>query len=320
MKVLEGQKEKFLSFLEKYKDAKLVITSHSNLDLDALCSIYAMHSVLPNSVMAMPDKMDAPAKEFAEYLGWGLMELDKLNKEDYDGMVLVDCSTSVLLEEARDWDIKLIVDHHHQSQDNLESELTLRDEDAPSTAEMFSELLPKISPEIAFVLGVAIVSDTARFKSARAHTFEMLSNMINLSGREYSEMLDFAEPEVDLENKLNVLEAFKNMRIQMHGGYVVVTSVIPAHESLVSSSMSDLADVVFVAKWKDEISETRISSRARKHVPIKMNEVMKEVAEELGGGGGGHAKAAGCSAKARPGETLDKCVEVFSTKLEKLNR
>ncbi len=318
MKHLEAEKEQFLSFLEKNKDAKLVITSHSNFDLDALASCFALKSVLPNAVLAYPDKMDAPAKAFYDELKMDFSELGDLKKEEYDGLVLVDCSTSVLIEEAKNWDIKLIIDHHHQSQDNLEAELVLRDEDAPSTAEMMAELLPEISPEVALVLGVGIVSDTARFKSARAHTFEMLAQMVELSGKEYSEILNFAEPEVDLENKLNVLDAFKNMRIQMHGGYVVVTSVIPAHESLVSSSLSEFADVAFVGKWKDELSETRISSRARKHVPIKMNEIMKEVAEELGGGGGGHAKAAGCSAKARPGKTLDTCVEVFIRKVNEV--
>jgi len=318
MKHLEREKEQFLSFLEKNRDAKLVITGHSNFDLDALCSVYALKSVLPNAVMAYPDKMDAPAKEFYDQMKMDFVELGSLKKEEYAGLVIVDCSTSVLLEEAKEWDIKLIIDHHHLSQNNLEAEITLRDESAPSTAEMMAELLPEISPEVAFALGVAIVSDTARFKSARAHTFEMLAKMIEISGREYSEMLGFAEPEVDLENKLNVLDAFKNMRIQMHGGYVVVTSVIPAHESLVSSSLSEFADVAFVGKWKDEFSETRVSSRARKHVPVKMNEVMKEVAEELGGGGGGHAKAAGCSAKARPGETLDTCIEIFIKKVNEV--
>lgn len=320
MKNLEEEREKFLSFLEKYKDSKLVITAHSNFDLDALCSCIAMKSVLPNAVMACPDKMDAPAKAFAEKLGLRLEELGKLNKEGFEGLVAVDCATSVLLEEAKEWDIKLIVDHHHKSENALSAETLIVDEDAPSTAEMLGELLPEVSAEVAFALGIAIISDTARFKSARAHTFEVLANMVRLSGKGYPEMLGDAEPELDLENKLTVLEAFKNMRIQMHGGYAVVTSVVPAHESLVSSSLSEFADVAFVAKWKDEVKESRVSSRARKHVPIMLNEVMKEVAEELGGGGGGHPKAAGCSSKARPGETLDKCMEIFIRKLDEVKK
>ena len=55
-------------------------------------------------------------------------------------------------------------------------------------------------------------------------------------------------------------------------------------------------------------------------MPVKLNEVMKEAAEELGGGGGGHPKAAGCSAKARPGETLDKCIEVFIRKINEVEK
>ncbi|MBD3398639.1 hypothetical protein GF412_05365 [Candidatus Micrarchaeota archaeon] len=318
MKHPEEKRKKFLSFLEKYKDAKLVVTSHSNFDLDALCSCIAVKSVLPNGVVACPDKMDAPAKAFAEKLGLRVEKLGKLDKGEFEGLVSVDCATSVLLEEAKGWDIRLIVDHHHKSENALSAEFMIVDEDAPSTAEIFGELLPEVSEEVAFALGVAIISDTARFKSARAHTFEMLAKMIRISGKEYSEMLEDAEPELDMENKLTVLEAFKNMRIQMHGGYAVVTSVVPAHESLVSSSLSEFADIAFVAKWKDEVKESRVSSRARKHVPFMMNEIMKEAAEELGGGGGGHAKAAGCSSKARPGETLDKCIEVLIRKINEV--
>ena|GEM_PF-489233 len=318
MKLLEKEKGQFLSFLKKNKDAKLVITGHSNFDLDALCSCFAIKSVLPNAVMALPDKQEAPSQAFTEKMGLELVELGKLNPADYEGLVVVDCSTSVLLEDAKKWEIKLIVDHHHKSENNLPAELTIRDEFAPSTAEMFMELLPEVSPEVAYALGVAIISDTARFKNGRSHTFEMLARAIELSGKTYGEMLSDAEPEMDPEYKVAVLEGFKKSRTVVHGGYVIATTVVPSHESLISSSISEFADVVFAGKWKDEIQETRISARARKQVPVALNEVMKELAEELGGGGGGHAKAAGCSAKARPGKTLDTCVEVFIKKLENL--
>lgn len=310
----------FLSFLSKYGNSRLVITGHSNFDLDALVCCYAMKSVLPNSVIAIPDKMDAPASAFAEKLGLRVEELGKLKKEEFEGLVVVDCSTPVLLEEAKGWKIKLIIDHHHESEKSLAAEMVLRDENAPSAAEMVAEMLPEVSPGVAFVLAVGVVSDTARFKSARASTFSTLGWLVEKSGKEYSEILGDADPELDIENKLNVLEAFKGMRIHVHGGYVIATSVVPAHESLVSSSLSEFADVCFVGKWKNEVSETRISSRARRHVPIPLNEVMREVGIELNGGGGGHPKAAGCSAKARPGETLDKCIEIFIKKLDEVGK
>lgn len=310
-------REQLLGFIREHKSSRLAIASHRNFDLDALCSCYALKSALPESVLVCPDKMDAPAKAFAEKMGMEFSELSKLDKKDFGGMVIVDCATPVLLPDAKGWDIKLIVDHHHPSQNPLEAELRLIDEDAPSTAEMLAEMLPSLSAEIAFVLGVAVVSDTARFKSARASTFRVLASLMEKAGRDYKEMLADAEPELEAEEKLVVLEAFKKMRLHVHGGFVVATSIVSAHESLVSSSMSEFADVAFVAKWKAEENESRVSSRARKGVPVRMNEVMAEVAAQLGGGGGGHPKAAGCSSKERPEATLDKCVEVFISYMDK---
>jgi len=59
-----------------------------------------------------------------------------------------------------------------------------------------------------------------------------------------------------------------------------------------------------------------ISARARKSVRIPLNKVMAQVAEELGGAGGGHAKASGAALKAHTAECLRKCVEVFTLMAE----
>jgi nanoRNase/pAp phosphatase (c-di-AMP/oligoRNAs hydrolase) len=311
-------KEQFLSFLQGHKGSRFVITSHKNLDLDALCCCYALKSAFPNSTLAYPEKMDAPASAFAEKMGMEFTELSKLDSADYEGMLVVDCSTLVLLPQAKKWDVKLVIDHHHpQGEGNgISTPLLLRDEDAPSTAEMLAGLLPSLSPEIAHALSVAIISDTARFKSSRASTFSTLGMLMEKCSKPYSELLESAEPEFELDQKLFLLEMFKKMHISAHGGYAIATVVVPAHESLISSTLSEVADVIFAANWNADEKETRVSSRARKHVPVPLNEVMREAASELGGGGGGHPKAAGCSSKERPEATLEKCIEVFVRKLD----
>jgi nanoRNase/pAp phosphatase (c-di-AMP/oligoRNAs hydrolase) len=310
---------KFLSFLEEHKESRLVVTSHKNFDLDALCCCYALGKLFPNSTLAYPEKMDEPARAFAEKMGMEFVELGKLDAKDFSGMVVVDCSTTVLLPEARKWKVGLVIDHHHpQGEGNgIKAGILLRDAEAPSTAEMLAGILPEVSPEVAHALAVAVISDTARFKSARSSTFSSLAFLMEKSGRGYPELLESAEPELELEQKLFVLEMFKGMRIRAYGGYSIATVVVPAHESLVSSSLSEVADVVFAANWNAQEKESRVSSRARKHVSVALNAVMREAATELGGGGGGHPKAAGCSSKERPEKTLDKCVEVFIKEADK---
>ncbi len=48
-----------------------------------------------------------------------------------------------------------------------------------------------------------------------------------------------------------------------------------------------------------------------------LNNIMSAVAKELGGAGGGHAKAAGAAIKAHPETALKKCIEVLALQLAK---
>ncbi|RQW81270.1 MAG: hypothetical protein EHM79_19695 [Geobacter sp.] len=315
---MKAHKETFLSFVQKHANSKLVIASHSNVDLDALSSAYAVKSVFPKAILAFPEKMDSPAQSFCEHMDIEYKAIEKLKPADYDGLVVVDCSTYVLLKEAKAWKGKvlLIIDHHHKSETAIEGKENIRDEDAKSTAEIVSTLLPSFTPDVAFALSVAIISDTARFKSGKPSTFVELARMLEISGKDYREALEFAEPELELDKKASVLEAFKLMHISIRSGYTIATVEVPAHESLISSSISEFADVAFAANWRGEAKETRVSSRARKCVPVMLNEVMAQVASEYRGSGGGHPKAAGCSAKEKPAKVLERCVEVLAEKLE----
>ena len=87
------------------------------------------------------------------------------------------------------------------------------------------------------------------------------------------------------------------------------------HESFVSSALSDFADAAFVGKWKRREGETKVSARARRSIPVPLNEVMMQVGKEFGGAGGGHAKAAGASAKGKPEIVLKRCVEILTGRL-----
>jgi nanoRNase/pAp phosphatase (c-di-AMP/oligoRNAs hydrolase) len=108
-----------------------------------------------------------------------------------------------------------------------------------------------------------------------------------------------------------MLKAMQRVQFIYGGGYLVATSEVGSNESDAASLITEAADVAFVAKWKDREQETRISARARPGVKIPLNKVMGEVAEALGGAGGGHPKAAGAALKAHSDEALRECVETF---------
>jgi nanoRNase/pAp phosphatase (c-di-AMP/oligoRNAs hydrolase) len=234
--------------------------------------------------------------------------------------VAVDTSTYVLAPAARGWKVLCIIDHHRPESRDMKGELEIMDPESPSSAEIVANLLDEkdIGKEAAFALSVGIIADGARFKSARAGTFLTLGRLMEKAGAPYHELLAYAEPAPKDETKIALLTAMKRVEFIYAAGYVIATSEVGSNESDAASLITEAADVAFVAKWKAEEKETRISARASKEVTVPLNTVMDEVGKSLGGSGGGHNKAAGASAKAHTKETLKKCVETFISFAERM--
>ncbi|MBN2477703.1 DHH family phosphoesterase, partial [Candidatus Micrarchaeota archaeon] len=301
-------KNKFLKFLEENKDKKFVITAHRGVDPDAVSSAFSIHSVLPNSVIAFYDNPKEDTIPLIEALGFEYLMLKDLNREDYDGLIVVDCSTYLLNKDAEGWDIKLIIDHHHLEGKSMHAELELIDPESPSACELIYRIIPSISEKTALALSAGIISDTARFKSAKGSTFKILEDTISKSGKEYPEILKVAYPADSRGTKIAVLKALQRLRYEEYKGYMLVVSEVGARESRASSLISDIADVVFVAS--QEPDGTKVSARVGDHADIPANEIMKEVGTRFGGDGGGHPKASGCLTHTDAKNTLDYCIEI----------
>ncbi|MDD5171793.1 MAG: DHHA1 domain-containing protein, partial [Candidatus ainarchaeum sp.] len=238
-------------------------------------------------------------------------DIKKLDKKQFDGLVVVDTSAYTLLPEAKGWKLLCIIDHLRSEGRDMKAEFEIVDPESPSASEIIAGLLHSIDKDVAFALCTGIIADGARFKSARANTFSTLGKLMDIAKADYRELLDIAEPEPSQEAKIAILTAMKRVEFIYAAGYIIATSEVGSNESDAASLIVEAADVAFVANWKNETQETRISARARKSVKVQLNKVMSEVADALGGAGGGHAKASGAALKAHTKESLKKCVEIF---------
>jgi nanoRNase/pAp phosphatase (c-di-AMP/oligoRNAs hydrolase) len=308
--------ELFRRFLARYGKSRIAIATHTRADADAIASAYALSRILPDGVIATEEEMSEGAKMLAERLGIETKRLSTLGKTDFEGLVVVDTSAYTLLPQANGWKLLLVVDHHRSDGRDMKGEFQILDPEAPSASEIVANLLGDIDKDVAFALSVGIIADAARFKSARAGTFETLARLMKKAGVPYHELLEFAEPEQKPEAKIAMLTAMKRLEFIYATGYLIATSEVGSNESDAAAIISEAADVAFVAKWKDAEKETRISARARKSVKVPLNKVMDEVGKSLGGAGGGHAKAAGAALKAHTDEALKTCVEVFVSMAE----
>lgn len=308
-------KKTFLSFLEKYKDKKLVIATHRHPDSDGIASMYSLGQFLKDPVYALQDHPSEDTKPLIEKLGMEFQFLKDLNKDDYDGLIVLDCHSYVLLKDSKEWDLKLIIDHHADESKNMHAEFEILEKDSPSNVEIIYDLIPEINEKIAFALAVGIITDTARFKSANASTFKKLSDLMEISKITYDELFKYAYPREPIDKREAILVAFQRAEYLEYKGYLIVTSHVGTNESMAATLLSDVADFVFVCSEKKH--ETRTSARAGAHVSIPINEVMFEVGKRLNGAGGGHAKAAGCSAKIDYKEALRTCISVLKELIDK---
>ncbi len=315
---LEKAKTLFLEFLKTNKNKRFVIATHARADIDTLSSAFALSSVFPNSVICVPDELNESATMLANELNVKFEIIKNLDKRKFDGMIIADTSAYTLLKDAREWNIVLIVDHHRSEGRDMQAEQAIIDEQSPSCAELVANILPEITDKkIAFALSCAIVSDTARFKSGRKETFQTLAKLLSIADASYQEVLKFGEPELASDVKIAVLKAFQRVNYQIVGNYIVATSEVGGNEGDASAAISEVADVAFVANLREKENECRVSARARKHVTVALHEVMKRVAMQYGGNGGGHPKAAGAAIpKGKPSEVLKACVDAFSLKIK----
>lgn len=301
--------EIFSSFYSKYKNSKIVVATHKNADVDAVASAYVLKKYLPNSTIAIPEKIAYDAENFAKKFSIKFEWFEKLNSKNFDGLVAVDTFSRSLLP-AENWNVLMIIDHH-KGEPDFDAKYKIIDENAGATSQIVAELLPNIDRESAFVLAAGIVSDTARFKRGDLRIFETFTELLNKSGKTYEEVYDLGEPEKLNDTKKAVLTALQRVEFLEIAGYIVALSYVGAKESIASGLLSDIADIAFVASYKEDEKIVRISARAGKNIKVKLNELMKDVGVALGGDGGGHEKAAGAQGKGTEQEALKKCVEVL---------
>ena len=305
---MNNLRSKFEEFLSEYKDKKLLILSHINADLDAVCSSLVLNKYLKNSEWRVFEKMDEPANILHTKKAIPFKFYTKGEEKEFDGVVILDSSSWRMVPPVPRENIVLVIDHHHPKEDPVVGKYTLRNPDSPSTAQILYELGTVNSKEQAELVSIAIISDTARFKVADANTFEALGTLMSKYSLSYLDLLSFGSPEPTLNSKLIVLDALKSIKSITYKGYLISTLKAKRQESFVSSQVSELSDIVFVAKKENGV--VKVSSRARPHVDIDLSEIMREVGKHFNSSGGGHPKAAGCFANSNSREeVLNLCVK-----------
>jgi len=310
----------FSSFFRKYGKSRLAFVCHSRADIDSFASAYVLKKRFRNGVVLVQNEMNYPTGKLVERFNLEYETPDTVDLNGFDGMVSVDASNYGLYELDRNLRIIAVFDHHQKAFNGFSGEFNFIDSEAKAAAEIVFRIFEKtLDREDAGLLGAALVSDTSRFRSATAETFEILGKLIKKSGKAYEELLNLAYPPLPIEEKVAMLKAMQRVEFFDHRGFMIAVSHTGTKIAESSSLISEAVDAVFVGRFDKTEKRSMVSARANQAFPIPLNKVMEEVGKRFKGSGGGHNKASGAYAYAPLDDVLECCVELVKNELDKNN-
>ncbi len=313
---MEIDESEFYNQLLDYNN--ILYLCHRNADPDALGSAFALKEAIGGTVGVI-DGCDRVASQIARQLN---IEFVNEPKGDYDLVVVVDTSTPAQLNG---FPLKTyaVIDHHASTSLNEKAAFYLH-RNKSSTAEIVLEVLKIMGAPImrrtAFALISGIITDTGSFRYASSDSFRAVAELIELSGIEYSEVMDMlSSVPQDVSMRIAFLKAAQRTTIERIEDWIIVTSQVSSFGGSAASSLISLgADVAFVASKKDDV--VKVSARARREAQnagVNLAKLMENVSAKFDGTGGGHEGAAGMDVPGEAENVLSACVEYVKKSLTK---
>lgn len=306
---MQVEEMEFYNRLLDYQN--ILYLCHRNADPDAVSSAFALSEAIGGTI-GLVDGCNRVASLLIDKL-----EIDVVDHPDpseYDITLVVDTSTSSQLN-----DIQLgkycVIDHHATTALIENAEFFLHHH-ATSTAEMVFSILnimgAPIMRRVALGLLTGIVTDTGHFKHATYDTFQAVSEIIELSGVEYAEVLEMmASTPQDISMRIAMLKCATRANIERVDNWLLVDSHVNSFGGASSSMFLNIgADVALIGTSRDDT--IRVSGRAKReavNAGVNLGKIMEDVSSNYEGTGGGHAGAAGIDVAADMNIILEQCKE-----------
>ena len=309
-------------YLENIKTA--AIAGHVNPDGDCIGSCLGMYLYLRDNY---PDirtvvYMEKPQSKFSYLEGFREIrtELTEADKTPVDLLILLDFGGIDRIGVARPLmeyaEKTLCIDHHRTNHDSFTWKINYPD--ASSASEVLYDMMDpdKISPACAAALYTGIAHDTGIFQYSctSPHTMRIAAALME-KGIPYSRIIDDSYYQKTWAQNQILGTALSSSMILM-GGQVIASWVTRDEMDACGAEPSDMDGIVSqmrntagveVSVFMYEIAPDtfRVSLRSKERADVSQAAVAF--------GGGGHARAAGCTMTGRP----DSILESILTELQK---
>lgn len=327
-----------MSFTEVIKtimelNAQLVILlCHHNADPDALCSAYALSSLIKKHYPQA--KVEIGAAQGISRLSKHILKHLTITPdttpdiENADLIILLDTNTvqqlNNLAEKVKTVKAPIIVVDHHAAHPETEkiAKLCITDENASSTCEIicrfYKEMNTKIEENEAKALFLGIAFDTRHFVLANSLTLKTIAELIDI-GVNAQEALSLLSLPIDFSERVARLKACRRAKLFKIGEWIVALSHVSAYQASAARAMIDLgAHFAAVAGQKNENLELSLRCAKEFHEKTSIHlgkDIAKPLGEYLHGMGGGHSTAAGVNGIGEIDVGLKRCLKLLKEKI-----
>ncbi len=296
----------------RLSSGKKVILVHSNADMDAIGSAYALARAFPPADIFAPNSIDRLSKTAVANMGIPIME--SCDFSDYDLVVVVDTSSPEQLECDMAIPSDALIIDHHMPTGKWDGYMFYCQQGRTSCCEVVKDILDHAGAEIdregALALLCGIITDTANLRFADPRSLTAFADLMSRHSICMEEVLTLTANPMTISERVAVMKGLGNLKFDRIGEHVVATAVCGNYEASVARAIVDSgADVAFVASQRGDTF--RVSSRATQDIVSKglhLGELMKGLGTETGTDGGGHSGAAGISGVGDPEAMLSMCM------------
>ena len=243
------------------------------------------------------EELNAPFRKLSDNPAW---------PSKIGGIIIVDAAaesqTGVKIPEG----IPIcVIDHHDTCEWEFgPGDLELRG-NARSTTQMIFEYLSNHSPstltdEVRKLLLAGLITDTGRFRHADESSIRCAADILNGADFEYQEFIEDIQNEtITASDRGAIVKGLTRCQSIEAGKWNLVHTHAGILEGKVASILVQTgAEIALVSRNRD--GETRLTARAPRSSTksgIHLGKMMQQLAEQMGGEGGGHDGAAGWSGK-----------------------
>jgi phosphoesterase RecJ-like protein len=316
------------SMIRKANSASILC--HQNADPDAVCSAYALYSLLKRINKKLRIEIAAPSLSRTSkrvLTHFPKKFVTKPYLEESDLIFAVDTNTIQQLGEWKDTvalrrSNLIVIDHHALHPRTSETALMVMcDETATSTCEIIYEIFqsfgvkPSRLDAVAMTLGIYF--DSRRLLLAKSKTFQVLSEL-TAYGLDMEKAVSILQVPVQESERIARLKATQRAQIRRIGKWIVSTTVVGSYQASVARALIMLGAHVAVVggekKGRLRISLRSTSDFYRKTKIHLGRDIAIPVGEQFQGMGGGHALAAGISGSGDIAQAITQCLDLISTK------